>query len=289
MRGVGNVVCAAAAVLAAWAGVAPAAAAQSETGRPAASYAFEGVVEPRRRVQLSARVDGVVTDVRVAGGERVVAGQVLFEIDPSAYQIAVDVAAAAEAEAAARLALAQDAARRQAALSQRGAGSEARATETTLLARAAEAALARASAERAAAELALSRTKVRAPIAGVAGRPSVAPGAFVEAEAGGVLGEIIELDTVLVAYLVPHDRRLDAMRRSAAPSVAALFEQLTVSLELQSGVAYPHTGKPMFESVAAEEASGALTTWAAFPNPEGLLAPGLRVLVRSRLKEAQPQ
>lgn len=269
----------AAAGLALLLGALAAVAASAET----VEYRFDGVVEPRQRVELANRVSGVVTKIHVAGGERVEQGAVLFELDPSAFRIDVDIANAAVAEARARLALAEDAARRQATLLARGTGTTARANETALSVEIARAALAQRAAELAAAELNLDRTRVRAPITGVVGRPRVAPGAFVEAEAGTVLGEIVSLDPLLVAYSVPHATRLAALQAAGAADPNALFAQLTLTLELPSGQLYPHAGRPVFESVAADTGSGALTTWAEFPNPDGVLVPGLTVRVRSTL------
>lgn len=113
----------------------------------------------------------------------------------------------------------------------------------------ARAALARRLAELSAAEPDLSLTEIRAPIDGGAGRPRVTPGAFVKAEAGPALGEIVSRDPVLIADRAPHAVRLDAIARARAADPAASFAQLG--------------------------------TWASCSTPDATLAPGLKVRVGS--------
>lgn len=253
------------------------------------SLEFEGVVEPRERVIIAPQVNGVVAEVLVEGGERVAKGDVLFRIDPASYRIDVDLAIAALAQAEAELRLAEAEAARQAELLERGAGAAARATDTAIQVQRAEARVAEARAELAKDELALARTELRAPIAGVVSRPFVAPGAFVEAEAGAALGEVAALDPVTVAYRVPHETRLQALEAAGVDNVDALFDRLDVSLELPGGRIYPHVGRALFESVSIDPDTGDLITWAEFPNPDRILAPGLTVNVISQLRTEEAQ
>ena len=60
-----------------------------------------GSVEAFERVQVTARVAGVVERVRFREGEQVEAGQVLVEIEPERYRLAVDVGARPRLEQAA--------------------------------------------------------------------------------------------------------------------------------------------------------------------------------------------
>lgn len=248
---------------------------------------FRGQVAPIRTVTIANRLDAVVDEVLFAGGERVSAGDPLFVLDQPPFEIAVDAAKAAVEAAEARLALTEDAAERQAQLLDRGTGSRVRAFETRLEQKIARAELAERRAELAAAELRLDRTRIAAPISGHIGQPFVAKGAFVEAEGGTALAEIVQLDPVRVSYGVPYADRMAALAAAGTSTVEALFERIELELVLPDGSIYHHPGQPGFESARIEAGTGMLTTWATFPNPEGVLVPGLEVTVLSSIGTAE--
>ena len=246
-----------------------------------ADFTFQGVVEPVNSVIVANQIDGVVKTVHFEGGEEVAAGDLLVEMDSAAEAIAVEVAQAALAEAEARFALADDAATRAETLRDRGTGSEVSAVEAKGAREIARAVLAGARASLARAELDLSRTRITASIAGQIGRPFVAPGTYVEAEAGTRLAEIVQLDPVLVSYGVPYEIRQKAMAATGGNDVPKMFARLDVRLVLPDGSAYPHVGRPRFESARIDPATGMLTSWGEFANPDGVLVPGLAVTVLS--------
>lgn len=248
---------------------------------PVIDFEFQGVIQPFASVTVANRETGVIESIAFQGGERVEAGSVLATMDDAAARIAVDAARAAVDEAAARLNLAEGAAARAAALAARGTGSRVDADSTEGARQIAAAALAGARAALASAELALSHMTITAPIAGTVGPPQVAPGAFVEAEAGAAIGEIMTLDPVRVAYGVPYTVRQRAMAATGATGSHSMFERLRIRLVLPDGSTYPHDGRPRFESGAMDPATGLLTSWGEVPNPDGTLVPGLRVTVQS--------
>lgn len=250
---------------------------------------FDGRVEPRQRALVANQIDGVVKEVHFEPGQSVARDDLLYSIDDSGFMIDVESARAAHTEAVARLTLAKDVADRQARLARRGTGAEANAAQSALRVRIATAAVARAKATLASAELALSRTQIRAPISGTAQRPVIARGAFVEAEGGTVLGEIVQIDPALVAYQVPYGDRQEALATAGVTSPKELFKSIKLSVQLPSGKAYPHAGKPVFESAELDEKTGMLTTWGEFPNPNGVLIPGLKVTITSELSPGEPK
>jgi membrane fusion protein (multidrug efflux system) len=135
-----------------------------------------------------------------------------------------------------------------------------------------------------AAELALERTIINAPIAGRIGWPLVVRGAFVEAEAGTAMAEIVQTDPVLVAYGVPPEARAEALAASGGVTVADMFDRMTVEIVLPTGHEHAQPGRPRFDSVSIDPATGMLTAWAEVPNPAGTLVPGLAVTVVSRMR-----
>ncbi|MEQ8824861.1 MAG: efflux RND transporter periplasmic adaptor subunit [Filomicrobium sp.] len=246
-------------------------------------FEFPGQVEPLETARVSNQVDGIISQIHFAPGQFVKKGDVMFSISDTSYRIDVQTAEASLAEAKARLSLAEDIAKRQAELRKRGTGAEARATQSRLEAEIAKAAVARAEGLLAAAKLALERTQIKSPISGRAQRPAVPTGAFVEAEGGTVLGQVVKTDPVLVAYKLSYEDRQKALAAAKTRSVKDMLQHIELSLQLPSGDLYPHKGTPKFESSELDPTTKTLTTWAEFPNPDNALIPGLEVKVMSRV------
>src|ERR1700730_4612034 len=137
---------------------------------------FDGIVVPRLWVQVVPQVDGVISRILVAPGQRVSKGDILFEMDPEAFAIGVRIAQSELAEARARLTMAEDAAERQAELVKQNATAKQLARSSQIEVEVARAIVARNESALAKAQLALSRTRVAAPLSGTVGRPRVAPG-----------------------------------------------------------------------------------------------------------------
>lgn len=158
-----------------------------------------GIVEPASEViDIGSALSGLVTDVRVAPGDRVEKGQVLFLVDDRAARAALAEANAAIREARATIAEAQtarDTARQQLALYESlsdpaavsrseviRAEGEARAASSRL--ELARARLNAAQARAGSAQTELNRLTVRAPIAGEILAVNIRPGEFVATQGG---------------------------------------------------------------------------------------------------------
>lgn len=245
---------------------------------------FSGRVEPSRTVIVANHVNGIVEELYFAGGEEVAAGDLIAAIDQQDFEIALQIARAALAEAEATLRLAEDDARRQAELLSRGSGSRVSALRAEI---ALDMAIARRDQHRAgvdAAHLALERARIHAPVDGIISPPLVVEGSYVEAKAGTVLAEIVTLDPVRVAYQVSYATRERALATSGAATPAAMFARIDLTLTLPSGDTYPHAGRPLFESAAIDPETDTLTVWGVFPNPDRTLVPNLSVSVTALFK-----
>jgi membrane fusion protein, multidrug efflux system len=165
-----------------------------------------GSVEAFEVVQVTARVSGVVERVLFAEGTTVTVGQVLAEVEPERYRIAVTSARAtlskmeaARAEAEAGLA------RREAVDAENPGlipGEELESWRTRV-----RTATAEADQERSAlalAELNLRDAFVRAPVAGIMQTRTVETGQYVQP--GNVLATLVRRDPLLLRFQVPeHD------------------------------------------------------------------------------------
>lgn len=158
-----------------------------------------GIVEPASEViDIGSALSGLVTDVRVAPGDRVEKGQVLFLVDDRAGRAALAEANAAIRESRAAIAEAQtarDTARQQLALYESlsdpaavsrseviRAEGEARAASSRL--ELARARLNAAQARAGSAQTELGRLTIRAPIAGEILAVNIRPGEFVATQGG---------------------------------------------------------------------------------------------------------
>ena len=127
-----------------------------------------GWIEPSPfAVMVPALTPGIVRRVAVLEGERVEAGQVLVELVDDEQRIALKLAEATLAEVRAKRREMEDELRRKEKLVESGAASAGEVARLRLRIEAMAAAEQAADAERLMKELSLSRTQVRAPIAGV--------------------------------------------------------------------------------------------------------------------------
>jgi membrane fusion protein, multidrug efflux system len=161
-----------------------------------------GTVEAFEVVQVTARVAGVVEKVRFVEGERVKLGQVLVEIEPARYQLAVrsaraalEKAQASNADAEAGLARRENAAKDNPGLIP---GEEIESFRTKGRTATAEVAAAKVALDTA--ELNLRDAYVRAPMAGLLQTRTVQTGQYVQP--GTVLGTLSRRDPLLLRFQV---------------------------------------------------------------------------------------
>jgi membrane fusion protein, multidrug efflux system len=162
-----------------------------------------GSVEAFERVQITARVAGVVERVLFTEGQTVKKGDALAEIEPSRYGLAVASAKAALEKAEASAAEARAGAERRAAVNAQRPGllpaEELEGFQTR--ARTAAAEVSAAKAALAQAELNLRDAYVRAPMDGVLQTRTVQTGQYVQP--GFVLATLLRKEPLLLRFRVP--------------------------------------------------------------------------------------
>jgi membrane fusion protein (multidrug efflux system) len=237
--------------------------------------------------ELSGRtVDFLVSDVRpqVSGivkkrlfeeGAGVTAGQVLYQIDPSSYQAAYDQAKADLANAQATVASSRLKDERYAELLQIQGVSKQEADDAHANFLQAAAGVELKKAALASTRINLGYTQVRAPISGRIGKSSVTAGALVTANQDAALATIRALDPMYVDLTQSSTQLL--LLRKLLGTDGMISGSRAVRLELEDGTQYPETGRLKFQEVAVDEATGSVTLRAQFPNPRGVLLPGMYV------------
>jgi len=217
------------------------------------------------------------------------AGQTLYQIDPATYQAALENARAALGRSEANLSAVRLRAQRLRDLLADKAVSQQDSDD-------AEAALKQNEADirywKAAVETArinLQYTTVTAPISGRIGRSNVTEGALVTAHQPLALAVIQRLDPMYVdvpqstADLLRLRRRLEDGRLHQNRQVRS-----KVRLIQEDGVAYPLEGTMQFQDVTVDATTGSVMLRLIFPNPRGLLLPGMfvRAVVSEGVNEA---
>jgi membrane fusion protein (multidrug efflux system) len=228
------------------------------------------------------QVSGIIRRRLFTEGSLVRAGQPLYEIDPRLYR-----AAAAEAEANLRSARAnaeatQILAQRYRPLAQAEAISQQEYTNAVASARQAQAAVAQNRAQLETARITLQFTTVPAPITGRIGRSLFTVGALVSATQTDPLAQIQRLDPIFVDIQQSSADLLALRRLLARDGIVAT--RAVVRLKLEDGGDYGQTGTVEFSEALVNTETGTVTLRARFPNPQGVLLPGM--FVRASFTEA---
>jgi len=236
-----------------------------------------GRTSPYESSEVRPQVDGIILKRLFREGESVRAGQALYLIDPAPYAAAVANARAALAHAQASIASTAALARRYGELVKINAISRQDYENATAAANQANADVAAQRAALRSAEINLRRTRITAPISGRIGSSTFTVGALVTAAQAQPLTTIQRLDPIYVDITQSSVDLLKLRKQILAGQVARAGGAARVGLTLEDGSEYGHQGNFQFADVTVSQQTGSVTIRAIFPNPEGLLLPGMYV------------
>jgi len=224
--------------------------------------------------EVRPQVGGIIKSRLFTEGGYVRQGQSLYQIDPAPFQAQYASAQAAVAQAKAAQMTARLKAERYAELVKINAVSKQDNDDAQATLAQADASVASANAALQTASINLQYTKVIAPISGIISKSTVTPGALVTASQATELAKIQNIDQV---YLDINQSVNDlmALKRAAASGTVGEANTADVELILQDGSVYPLKGKLQFSGVSVDESTGTVTLRALFPNPNGVLLPGM--------------
>jgi len=228
--------------------------------------------------EVRPQIRGIIEKRLFMEGQQVKAGQVLYQIDRALYQADYDSAAATLARAAAALVSARLLAERYAELVKVEAVSKQQNDDAEAAFRRAEAEVAAARAVLDTARITLEYTRITAPIGGQVSASVFTPGALVTANQADPLTTVRQLDPMYVDITQSSDQLLGLQRQLATGHLRRAGKgTITVRLRLENGSEYEHTGMLAFTDVAVDETTGMVRLRTTFPNPNGLLLPGMYV------------
>ncbi|WP_270400246.1 efflux RND transporter periplasmic adaptor subunit [Mitsuokella multacida] len=239
---------------------------------------YAGQVVGKDEVKVQSKVSGKIVEKYFHGGDHVDAGQPLYRLDSRQYESAVLQAQANLAQSQATLSNAETDLYRDQSLLAADAISEQTVTtqQANVNAYAAAAAANQALVQKAQQDL--DDTVVYAPMSGQVSVDDVAVGTF--ATAGNTnLVTIGTTDPVFVQFSISEAEYLKF--RNIQQMQSGLDKQpLNVGVKLSDGTTYPLDGHIVQADRALSQNTGTLTIKALFPNPNGLLLPGMFARVK---------
>lgn len=228
--------------------------------------------------QVRPQVTGIIQKRLFIEGADVVAGQQLYQIDPSRYQAAyttakglLEEAEAAEITARAKLDRYRNLVKDHAVSRQEY--DDALATEKEAMGR-----ILNAKGQVESAQVNLNYTKMNAPITGRIGRTLITVGALVTANQTNDTATITRLDPIYVDVNMPAITLLRLKRELAEGRLKRQPDgRVPVSLTLEDNSAYEFKGRMALSEVNVNTSTSSVVIRAIMPNPQKLLLPGMYV------------
>lgn len=217
--------------------------------------------EGAKEAEVRARVGGILVKQLYQEGQPVKAGQPLFQIDRSSYEIAF-----AEAKAKADQ-TEREMARMKKLIEVQGV-SRKEVDDATSANELAQAALRQA-------QLNLSWTTVTAPVDGVSGRAAKSVGNLISVGSDSLLTSVYQNDPMWVRFSISESEAAKLPGGRLTPKTVTGVEMV-----LPDGSVYPVTGKLNFLASTIDPTLGTQQLRAEFPNKDGSLLPGQFVRIR---------
>ncbi len=237
-----------------------------------------GRVTAIREAEVRARVAGIVLHRHFTEGRDVKAGDVLFQLDPAPFELALRRAKAEQAKAQASLAELQTVADRYQELVKIEAVSQQDFDAAVANLQSAKAVALAAQVEVDTAKLQLSYSKITAPISGRIGRALVSEGALVGQNEATQMAVIQQLNPVYVDFSQSSEQELQrqALLRQGKVAEAELLQLVDSNGDVL------HEGKLLFADSRVDAATGTVSLRGEFANPQQQLLAGMYVRVAVR-------
>lgn len=242
---------------------------------------YTGTISSYHRMEVRARVEGVLTSIDFTEGQPVKKGDPLFQMDPAPYQAALNNSKGELAAEESALWNAKRAVERIKPIYEEKAASRKDYEDAVSTLKIAEARVVSAKARVEQAELNLGYTTITAPIAGLSGESTYGTGALITPGSSKYLMQISDIEYVYANFHISESDLLK-QRREIAQGILNIPEdnKFEVELILADGTIYPHKGKLDFTEPTFRPETGTRMMKALVPNPEEFLRPGQFVRVR---------
>jgi membrane fusion protein (multidrug efflux system) len=228
--------------------------------------------------EVRPQVGGIIQKRLFTEGSDVKVGQALFQIDPALYQAALDNAKAVLSRSEANLSAIRLKTDRMRELLVDKAVSQQDYDDASAALKQTQADIQYGKATLETARINLKYTIIIAPISGRIGKSNVTEGSLVTAQQPAALATIQKLDPMYVD--VPQSTA-EVLRLRRGLKEGRLdqngADQKKVKLIMEDGTAYPLEGTLQFRDVTVDPTTGSVILRIVFPNPNGILLPGMFV------------
>ncbi|MBO1109837.1 efflux RND transporter periplasmic adaptor subunit [Plesiomonas shigelloides] len=229
-----------------------------------------------REIEVRSRVGGILLKRHYVEGQPVVAGDLLFEIDPEPYKVALEQAKSLLAQESARLNKAHADRARVIPLYKKQVVSRKDYDDVIASYESAIASHQASQAKVKEAELNLSYTHVTAPIDGMASKSTQSEGSLISTLGdNSLLTTITQYDPLYVNFSYSEQDRLNFERGIKSGTIQARSAaDWTTRIRLADGSLYSEVGKLNFSDNRVDGKTGTIRARAIFDNERGVLLPG---------------
>ena len=243
---------------------------------------FVGRVEAPERVEIRARVKGMLEAVLFKEGETVKEGAPLYRIEKPLFQADVQQAEGDVERAKAALSLSKIQRERAEELLAKNAGTAVARDQAVANQESATGALLTAEAALNTTKINLGYTDIFSPITGRIGRSAVTRGHIVGPDSG-VLATVVSQNPMYVTFPVSQRDYLEAQKDEGKVDLS----NVEVRIKFADGGVYGEVGRVNFVDVSVNRTTDTMIMRADVPNPSGKLVDGQ--LVRVELKAGTPE
>ncbi|ADZ90209.1 efflux RND transporter periplasmic adaptor subunit [Marinomonas mediterranea] len=231
--------------------------------------------------EIRPQVGGIIERRFFEEGQTVQTGDVLYEIDDSTYVSSVKQAQASLESAKASYTSTKQTYERYKTLRKRNNVSQQNLDDAKVAYLEALANQKKAEAALESSQIDLEHTQITSPISGRVGISEVTVGALVTAAQSTTLTTVRSLDPI---YVDLSQTSVDQLRvRNLLLQDDVTIGSQKVSLTLEDDSTYPYAGQLKAREINVDELTGSVTLRAEFPNPDGLLLPGM--FVRGKIND----
>lgn len=247
---------------------------------------FVGHIYGAKDIAIRARVEGFLEKIHFDEGFPVKAGQLLYTIESQPFEADVAAKMSKVAEAKTMLAKATSDLNRTRPLAEQKAVSQSDLDAAVAQYEASVASVEAANANLRASKIQLGYTKIYSPLNGIIGKTQAKVGDFVGRSPNPViLNMVSNIESALVEFFITESQYLQLSRNISTRVKVddTVDREANLELILADSSIYKHKGTYNFLDRSVDPTTGAILIQASFPNPDGILRPGLFGKVRAKV------